>query len=447
MDIKKIYKQLTNVDIEEQKQLWDERGKGYYGEFLVFCDLYKNISGNCKILMNLNVPTEQENTTEIDLVLIHETGIYVFEIKHYKGTIYGDDTGNIWTQYFRTVKNNTFKNPILQNAYHIRALKNIFRDIPIKSVIVFTNRDCDLRITNSNPDIDICTLYNLTKTLQYNFKNSDFKLSTEEIDGIFGILSKYSQMQEVIPYDGKEESFLSWLQPTLIKLEEEKNNLNNQIIQNKKNAIKASIINAIVIVGCITITIISINVIGSNYNKKIEIAQQNFNRDLNDAKQNYNTELRKAQQNYNTELEKFKQNFKHVDEIDNEYIAALNEYFSVSNISLNENTNNSVAFTAKISSSNDTYGMALTENSRYIVMTSSGMVYEYNVFGSHLSYSRYNNMIGKGIRDSGNLAKIQFNGVSKNEITYIKITNIELFKLDTSRTLIEKNLELELYSK
>ena len=31
MDIKDIYKQLTDVDIEEQKRLWDERGKGYYG--------------------------------------------------------------------------------------------------------------------------------------------------------------------------------------------------------------------------------------------------------------------------------------------------------------------------------------------------------------------------------------------------------------------------------
>ena len=33
MDIKEIYKQLTGVDIEEQKKLWDERGKRYYGEF------------------------------------------------------------------------------------------------------------------------------------------------------------------------------------------------------------------------------------------------------------------------------------------------------------------------------------------------------------------------------------------------------------------------------
>ena len=73
MELKETYRQLTNVDIIEQKQIWDERGKGYYGEYLLFCELYKEISGECKILMNLNIPVNAMNTTEIDLLLIHET--------------------------------------------------------------------------------------------------------------------------------------------------------------------------------------------------------------------------------------------------------------------------------------------------------------------------------------------------------------------------------------
>lgn len=91
--------------------------------------------------------------------------------------------------------------------------------------------------------------------------------------------------------------------------------------------------------------------------------------------------------------------------------------------------------------------MALAENSKYIVMTDNGKVYEYDVFGEKLNYNRYYNEIGKGIRESGNLAKTQFYGVSKNEINYIKITNIELFKLDINKTRIKDDLELELYSK
>ena len=43
MDMNKIYKNLTNVEIDSQIKLWNERGKGYYGEFLVFSTLYKSI--------------------------------------------------------------------------------------------------------------------------------------------------------------------------------------------------------------------------------------------------------------------------------------------------------------------------------------------------------------------------------------------------------------------
>ena len=436
MNINDIYKQLTNVDIEQQKQLWDERGKGYYGEFLVFCELYKNIPGNCKILMNLNIPTEKEKTTEIDLILIHETGIYVFEIKHYKGKIYGDEKGQIWTQYFRTVKNNTFKNPILQNNYHIDSLKNIFMDVPIKSVIVFTNPECELNVKNNNPNIYLCTKYNLIRTLERNFNNSKPILSMEEIDKIFNHLTQYSQMQEVVLYNGKEESFISWLQPTIQELDNQKNNLKNQIIQNRKNNIHRVLLSTLIIIGCIFFSIISINLIRSNYNKKLETIKQNYNIDLENIKQNYNTEL-----------EKFKQIFKHVDEINNEYITALYEYFSVSDVTINKLSSNAVTFTAKISKENDTYGMALTKESKYIVMTSGGKVYEYNVFGKHLNYNRFSNMIGTGIRNYGVLSQTEFHGVSKNEIEYIKITNIELFKLNISRTIIKENLELELYSK
>ncbi len=74
-DINNVYYNLTGVNINEQKILWDERGKGYYGEFMVFERLYKNIPGVSKILMNINVPVSGNKTTEIDLLMIHETGL------------------------------------------------------------------------------------------------------------------------------------------------------------------------------------------------------------------------------------------------------------------------------------------------------------------------------------------------------------------------------------
>ena len=425
MNIDDVYKQLTNVDIEEQKRLWDERGKGYYGEYMVFCELYKKLVGNCKILMNLNIPTVNQNkTTEIDLLLIHETGIYVFEVKHYKGTIYGDDKGEIWTQYFRTVKNETFRNPILQNEYHVNALNNILGDIPVKSVIVFTNHECDIKVKNSNSNVTLCTIYNMSVNLENIFKNSISLFSMEQIDNIFEKLSEYSKMQEIILYDGEEKSFNTWLEPILLNLSDEKINYEKQIKKSVKERRTRFIVNIFIVIGISIGMLLLISNIKSYYNQNLTIIKEN----------------------YDSELEKFKQNFKHVDEIDNEYITTINEYFEVSNISLNLLSSNSVSFSATISEKNDTYGMALTENSKYVVFTDDGKVYEYDVFGNNLNYNRYYNEIGKGIREFGNLAKANFYGVSKNEINYIKITNIELFKLDINKTKIKDNLELELYA-
>ncbi|MBR0327649.1 MAG: hypothetical protein IIX09_07600, partial [Clostridia bacterium] len=62
MDNLQAYEKLTGVSLREQKTLWDERGKGYYGEYLVFARLFENVAGACKILMNLQFPAEYGKT-------------------------------------------------------------------------------------------------------------------------------------------------------------------------------------------------------------------------------------------------------------------------------------------------------------------------------------------------------------------------------------------------
>lgn len=430
MDIKKIYNRLTGIDISEQLRIWDERGKGYYGEFLVFSLLYQQIPGVCKILMNLEIPVENGKTTEVDLLMIHETGIYVFEIKHYKGVIYGKDTDIKWTQFFRTEDNQYFDNPILQNEYHIKAIKKLFPNVAIKSIIVFTNDECDVRVDNNNEEVDLCNLKNMYQSLRYRFSLEKKVYTIEEIDSIFKELTKYSKMQEKVLYNGRESSFISWLEPTILMFEEKKKELeiekNNLLNKTKKLEITKKVIILALIVGAIIWVVLTSFVIGN-------------------IKEDYDFKLNESKHNFDTELSLFKQNFIHVDEIGNPYVDALNDYVTVSNVSLVEISNDCVSFTARLSMSNDIYGVALSKSAKYIVMTNYGRVYEYDVFGTHLHYNRYSNMIGKGIRSYGDLKSAQFFGVNKEEISYIKITNIELFKLDINKTTVKNNLELELY--
>ena len=95
--------------------------KGNYGEFLSYKYLFMT-PGKREFIHNCYLPTEK-GTTEIDLLMIHETGLYVVESKNYSGWIFGDEKQKDWTQVLGGKKIKFF-NPIRQNAGHIKALRS-----------------------------------------------------------------------------------------------------------------------------------------------------------------------------------------------------------------------------------------------------------------------------------------------------------------------------------
>ena len=64
--------------------------KGLAGEFKTWEQL-KGLPGYKKCLFNCYIPKRNGGTTEIDFILIHETGLYIFESKNYGGWIYGSE--------------------------------------------------------------------------------------------------------------------------------------------------------------------------------------------------------------------------------------------------------------------------------------------------------------------------------------------------------------------
>lgn len=107
------------------------------------------VRGPKYILHNLYVPLNNgAGTTEIDMILIHKTGIFVIENKNYAGWIYGDESESRWLQV-QTKDGKRweklFYSPIRQNQNHIRNLKHFLEeafdwDIPYCSVIVFNDK-------------------------------------------------------------------------------------------------------------------------------------------------------------------------------------------------------------------------------------------------------------------------------------------------------------------
>ena len=51
-----------------------------------------------KFLFNLYIPKLNDETTEVDVVLIHPKGFFVIESKNYNGWIFGSEKNRYWTQ-------------------------------------------------------------------------------------------------------------------------------------------------------------------------------------------------------------------------------------------------------------------------------------------------------------------------------------------------------------
>lgn len=85
---------------------------------------------------------------QIDLVVITDVGLIVFEVKEYSGWIFGNGNYSQWTQVLAYGKRKyRFYNPIMQNNKHIRELRKRLMhldDLPYYSIVLFYG-DCEFK--------------------------------------------------------------------------------------------------------------------------------------------------------------------------------------------------------------------------------------------------------------------------------------------------------------
>lgn len=453
-----IYKSLTNVDIQEQLRIGDERSIGYKGEFDVFKTLYRSVEGNCKYLMNLRIPTQNGRTTEIDLLMIHETGIYVFEIKHYKGTIYGRTEDNVWTQFFRTASNHTFDNPVFQNGYHIRALKQLFPDTHIRSIIVFSNPECVINVQNDNPHITITKLSDLRHRLNPFLNGLPKILDQNAIEDVFSRLKKCSPLSEKALYtDSSNASLYECLHGCLddfrsYKAELRKANETESIkLQNLQKEAERSRAQAgiessnyalrkrrliplfVIAFGCVMLIscLICLQYMRSCDSKIASI------------------EASCAQ-----EIAEMEKNFQHVDLYNDGNIKFLHSFISITDtkLEMSKDLQDTVIFSCTIVNNGDKYGIMYSKDTKYIIMTKDGKSYEYDMFGERLTYIEGTNRISGSsdrwaYKHQDTLKDLEIYGIPNiSDISYIKLTNISIWKHgENNNKPILKGLSLRLY--
>lgn len=172
--------------------------KGRHLENLTYKSLRHFEKNGGKFLFNLLIPKRQGGTTEIDVLLICSKGLFVFECKNYDGWIFGHEGHPKWTQTLPKGRGlchkENFYNPIMQNASHIKHLKNLIGDnLPMWSIIVFSDK-CEFKnVTIKSNNISVikhCRISSVVSKICHQIKEL---YTAAEINDIFSKLYPYIQ--------------------------------------------------------------------------------------------------------------------------------------------------------------------------------------------------------------------------------------------------------------
>lgn len=198
---KKQYEQTEYYQQTKNTFMSVQFNKGLLGEFYTYKYL-KSLAGYKRYLFNLYLPKNNGEYTELDVVFLHESGIYVFESKNYSGWIFGTESQQYWTQTLPVGRGgsqkNQFYNPILQNQGHLKWLQTFLDDqsLTFYSYIVFSDRCILKNITLTSGNHYVINRYNLLSAVQQNIAKTGIQLSPDKIDNIFDKLYPLTQMDE-----------------------------------------------------------------------------------------------------------------------------------------------------------------------------------------------------------------------------------------------------------
>lgn len=196
------YKQsyYLNTHTNYEDVLNDE---GKYGEYLIYKSLRHHEKQGAKFLFNCFLNREDNSTTEIDVMLICQGGIFVFESKNYSGWIFGNENSLNWTQILpmRTgqSKKTQFYNPVKQNNTHIRYLKKLIgSNIPIYSIIVFSDK-CTLKdIKAGSENIYVIQCGELKSIVSTIIRRTKYKLDAALISELYNKLYPFTQVSNKV---------------------------------------------------------------------------------------------------------------------------------------------------------------------------------------------------------------------------------------------------------
>lgn len=150
----------------------------------------EHVQGTKRIMVNLQLPVHNEVQT-IDALLLHESGIYVMNVKEKTGWINGREQSIEWIELLHKNQKQVFNNPIHETKRLIHTLKDQFPEVDgtlFETVVVFTN-DCSFQqveIQSSNVEVlKIAELKKWATTIEGK------RLSDTDIENLYATLETF----------------------------------------------------------------------------------------------------------------------------------------------------------------------------------------------------------------------------------------------------------------
>ena len=142
-------------------------------------------------IKDLYLPWSDGSTAQIDELIIATSGIYVIEMKNYKGWIFGNENNQYWTQvlykgYSGGSTKNRLYNPIRQNASHIACLRKNLKGYkgPIHSLVVFSDEAEFKDVTVNSSDVYLLYESHLNRMIHGIDSAYKDRISENEINDI-----------------------------------------------------------------------------------------------------------------------------------------------------------------------------------------------------------------------------------------------------------------------
>ncbi|MGN7477827.1 nuclease-related domain-containing protein [Solibacillus silvestris] len=147
-----------------------------------------------KILLDLQIPVYEELQT-IDALLLHESGIYVVNVKDKSGWINGREQSIEWKELLHKNKTRVFNNPIHETKRLINALQDQLPEVDgtlFETVVVFTN-DCSFQqIEIQSENVEVLKMSELKEWAK---SRNGKRLSETDIDTLYTVLEGFMNVK------------------------------------------------------------------------------------------------------------------------------------------------------------------------------------------------------------------------------------------------------------